>query len=48
MRVELSRIFEGQLEVGARYVYYTSAPSSGAVDFRRQTALFYIAFLGER
>jgi hypothetical protein len=48
LRVELSRMFENHIELGARYVYYTSAPSSGAIDFRRQTALFYIAFLDER
>jgi hypothetical protein len=28
-------------------VYYTSAPSSGAIDFRRQTVLLYLAFLDE-
>jgi hypothetical protein len=48
LRVELSRLFEGRFELGARYVYYTSAPASGAVDFRRQTVLFYLAFLDER
>ena len=47
LRVEISRVFARHIELGARYVYYTSAPSSGAVDFRRQTALFYIAFLDE-
>jgi hypothetical protein len=48
LRVELSRLVAGHAELGVRYVYYTSAPSSGAIDFRRQTALFYIAFLDER
>jgi hypothetical protein len=48
LRVELSRLFESRFELGARYVYYTSAPASGAVDFRRQTVLFYLAFLDER
>lgn len=48
VRVELSRLFAGHIELGARYVFYTSAPSFGAVGFRRQTALFYIAFLDER
>ena len=48
LRVELSRLFAGHVELGARYVYYTSAPTSSAIDFRRQTALFYIAFLDEK
>jgi hypothetical protein len=48
LRVELSRLFADHVEIGARYVFYTSAPSSSAVGFRRQTALFYIAFLDER
>jgi hypothetical protein len=47
LRVELARLFEGRFEVGARYVYYTSAPASGSVEFRRQTALVYLAFLDE-
>jgi hypothetical protein len=48
LRVELSRLFAGHVELGARYVFYTSAPSESAIGFRRQTALFYIAFLDER
>jgi hypothetical protein len=47
LRVELSRLFEGRFELGVRYVYYTSAPASGAIEFRRQTALVYFAFLDE-
>jgi hypothetical protein len=48
LRVDVARIFEGRFEVGARYVFYTSAPTASAVEFRRQTALLYIAFLDER
>jgi hypothetical protein len=48
LRVELARLFEGRFELGARYVYYTSAPGSRAIEFRRQTALLYLAFLDER
>ena len=48
LRVEVSRLFEGRFELGARYVYYTSAPASGAIEFRRQTVLVYLAFLDER
>lgn len=47
VRVELARVFERRFEIGARYVCYTSAPTSGAVDYRRQTVLFYFAFLDE-
>jgi len=47
-RVELTRLFDGRFEVGARYVYYTNAPASGPVDYRRQTFLLYLAFLDER
>jgi len=46
-RIDVARLFEGRFELGARYVYYTSAPASAAVGFRRQTALLYIAFLDE-
>ena len=46
-RIDVARIFEGRFELGARYVYYTSAPASGALGFRRQTALLYLAFLDE-
>jgi hypothetical protein len=48
LRVELSRLFEGRFELGLRYVFYTSAPSTGTIEFRRQTALVYFAFLDER
>jgi hypothetical protein len=48
LRIDIARLFEGNFEVGARYVYYTSAPSSSAVEFRRQTVLVYLAFLDER
>jgi hypothetical protein len=46
-RVELARLVEGSFELGARYVYYTSAPTSGALGYRRQTLLLYLAFLDE-
>jgi hypothetical protein len=48
LRVELARIFEGRFELGARYVFYTNAPTSSAVEYRRQTLLLYLAFLDER
>jgi hypothetical protein len=48
VRVELARLFEGRFEVGARYVFYTNAPTSSAVEYRRQTLLLYMAFLDER
>ena len=47
LRIDLARLFEGRFELGARYVYYTSAPASGALGFRRQTVLLYLAFLDE-
>jgi hypothetical protein len=47
-RVDVARLFEGRFEVGARYVFYTSAPAASPVVYRRQTALLYIAFLDER
>jgi len=46
-RIDLARLFQGRFELGARYVYYTSAPASGALGYRRQTALLYLAFLDE-
>ena len=46
-RIDLARLVEGRFELGARYVYYTSAPTSGAVGYRRQTLLLYLAFLDE-
>ena len=48
LRVDVARLFEGRFEVGARYVFYTSAPTASPVEYRRQTALLYIAFLDER
>jgi hypothetical protein len=47
-RLDIARLFQGNFEIGARYVIYTSAPASNAVDYRRQTLLFYFAFLGDR
>jgi hypothetical protein len=47
-RLDIARLFQGNFEIGARYVIYTSAPASDAVDYRRQTLLFYFAFLGDR
>jgi hypothetical protein len=44
-RVELARVFDRHLELGARYVFYTSAPTSSTVEYRRQTLLVYLAFL---
>jgi len=46
-RIELARVFESRVELGARYVYYTSAPTSSAVEYRRQTLLVYLALLDE-
>ncbi len=47
VRVELARLFENNLEIGARYIYYTSAPTSSALEYRRQTLLVYLAILQE-
>lgn len=47
VRVEFARAFAGHVELGARYVFYTSAPTSSAVQYRRQTLLVYLAFLQE-
>jgi hypothetical protein len=47
VRIELARTFASHVELGARYVYYTSAPTSSAVEYRRQTLLVYLAFLQE-
>lgn len=47
VRVEIARLFAGLFELGARYVYYTSAPTSSTVDYRRQTLLVYLALLQE-
>ena len=47
-RLDLARLFEEHFEIGARYVIYTSVPASDAVEYRRQTVLFYFAFLDDR
>ncbi|MGD0836672.1 MAG: hypothetical protein ABSB49_08535 [Polyangia bacterium] len=43
LRAELARLCLGQVEIGTRYVYYTSAPTSYTVKYRRQTLLVYLA-----
>jgi hypothetical protein len=48
LRVELSRSLGQGFEVGARYVVTSSFPSRGSVDYRRQTALLYLAVFDER
>jgi hypothetical protein len=48
LRVEVARPLAQGFEIGARYVLYTSFPSRGAVDYRRQTALLYLAVFDER
>jgi hypothetical protein len=47
LRLELSRSIKQQFEVGIRYIFYTSAPTSGDVDFQRQTILLYLAAIDE-
>ncbi len=47
LRIELARPLSRNVEIGARYTLYTSAPSSGPLDFRRQTVLLYLAVLSE-
>ena len=47
LRFELSRMFGDGLELGARYAYYTSAATSGGMEFHRQTILFYLAAIAE-
>ena len=47
LRIELSRVFGDGLELGARYAYYTSAATSGGMEFHRQTILFYLAAIAE-
>jgi hypothetical protein len=47
LRIELARLLDSHVEIGARYVFYTSAPTSSAVEYRRQTLLAYLAFLDE-
>jgi len=48
LRIEVARPLAHGFEIGARYVLYTSFPSRGAVDYRRQTALLYLAVFDER
>jgi hypothetical protein len=48
LRIELSRPLGQGCELGARYVIYSSFPGSGSVDYRRQTALLYLAVFDER
>jgi hypothetical protein len=48
LRIELARLLESHVELGARYVYYTNAPTSSALEYRRQTLLVYLAFLDEK
>ena len=48
LRIELARPLARGFEIGARYVFYTSFPGSGSVDYRRQTALLYLAVFDER
>ena len=48
LRLEVARPLAQGFEIGARYVLYTSFPSRGAVDYRRQTALLYLAVFDER
>jgi hypothetical protein len=48
LRIELARPLAQGFEIGARYVLYTSFPSRGSVDYRRQTALLYLAVFDER
>jgi hypothetical protein len=47
VRVELARLLDSHVELGARYVFYTSAPTQSAVKYQRQTLLVYLAFLQE-
>jgi hypothetical protein len=48
LRIELARPLAQGFEIGARYVFYSSFPSRGSVDYRRQTALLYLAVFDER
>jgi hypothetical protein len=48
LHIEVTRPLARGFEIGARYVFYTSFPSRGAVDYRRQTALLYLAVFDER
>lgn len=46
-RLELSRSIKQQFEVGIRYIFYTSAPTTSDVHFQRQTCLLYFAVTDE-
>jgi hypothetical protein len=48
LRIEVSRPLGQGFEIGARYVIYSSFPGGGSVDYRRQTALLYLAVFDER
>jgi len=48
LRIEVARPLAQGFEIGARYVFYSSFPSRGSVDYRRQTALLYLAVFDER
>lgn len=48
LRIEVARPLGQGFELGARYVIYSSFPGSGSVDYRRQTALLYLAVFDER
>jgi hypothetical protein len=44
VRVELVRPVGRELELGARYTFYSQTPGAGPVRFRRQIALLYLAW----
>lgn len=48
LRIEVSRPLGQGFEIGARYVITSSFPGGGSVDYRRQTALLYLAVFDER
>ena len=48
LRIEVARPLGQGFEIGARYVIYSSFPGGGSVDYRRQTALLYVAVFDER
>jgi hypothetical protein len=48
LRIEMARPLAHGFEIGARYVFYSSFPGRGSVDYRRQTALLYLAVFDER
>jgi hypothetical protein len=47
LRVELSRPLGSHVELGARYVFYTSDPSAGSLEYQRQTFLLFFAVVDE-